>query len=546
VQRLTGWIGAALVLAVILINPSASRAAAFPQCPAVGLDAGCQFLISATNGGTTVASDPTQGSYDGGEDVLIAIANDSSAPISSLALSAESELFGFGGHGICEPGAAPVPAGCTEQPETAYHSKPSKPGAECGYEGEVKNGKKLGGPVAEACAFDRPAGEPAGLTLPDTVAIVGFAGNGDAVSGYEGPTSWFSGIGEAGASLDGSGVVNFSPALAPGQSAYFSLESPPAAGFGTATALTANLSATSVLQGTAVSDSASLTGAGVSLARGSVAYSVYSDASCTKLIAAAGSGALSNGVAAASTAVTLPPGSYYWLASYGGDVNNRAAASACGSEALTVLAATTTGTTQSAGGVSGPSLTMPVGIPVSDVAHISGALAKAGGTVKYSLYTGDKCMGAARYTSVAPVVNGVAGPSASVRPAVGRYYWQATYGGDGADAGSLSTCGGEVLVVALRADVGLPSARLCLSRGRFIAHPRAPRGVRLLSAEVFINGVLKRRVRLTAGPGRIDLTGPPRGSFHIAMVLESSTGKLYEDVRSFHACVAPRHRKSKQ
>jgi len=49
--------------------------------------------------------------------------------------------------------------------------------------------------------------------------------NGDRQNGYEGATSWFSGI-----STDtSSGTVNFSPAIPPGGSAYFSLEAPPSA-----------------------------------------------------------------------------------------------------------------------------------------------------------------------------------------------------------------------------------------------------------------------------------------------------------------------------
>jgi hypothetical protein len=536
-RRLTGSIGAGLVLAIILLSPSAAGAAAFPQCPPVGADVGCQFLITATSDGTTVATDPTQGPYDGAGDALVGLVNNSSAPISSLPLSAESELFGFRGHGMCEPGMAPVPAGCTEQPENSYHGKTARPGAECGYEGEVKNGKKLGGPIEEACAFDRPAGEPGGLSLPDSVTTVGFAENGDAVSGYEGPRSWFSQIGEVGAILDGRGVVSFSPALAPGQSTYFSLESPPPAGFGTATTLTASLSATSVLQGTAVSDSAMLTGAGVSLATGSVAYSVYSDAACTKPAASAGSGELSNGVAAASAPVALPAGTYYWQASYGGDVNNRAATSVCGSQVLNVKATTATGPTQSAGGVSGPSLTVPRGVADTDQARLSGAAAaRAGGTLTYSLYRSSRCTGPAVFTSSVAVLGGVAGPSAAVKPAPGTYYWQASYGGDALNAPSVSLCGSEVLVVALAADVGLPSSKVCLSRRRFIAHPTAPRGVEPVSAELFIEGVLKRKGSLTHAHSTIDLVGLPKGTFHIAMVVKSSTGKLYEDVRTFHTC----------
>jgi hypothetical protein len=49
--------------------------------------------------------------------------------------------------------------------------------------------------------------------------------NGDRQNGYEGPTSWFSGI----SSDTSGGTVNFSPAIPPGGSTYFSLEAPPSA-----------------------------------------------------------------------------------------------------------------------------------------------------------------------------------------------------------------------------------------------------------------------------------------------------------------------------
>ena len=45
-------------------------------------------------------------------------------------------------------------------------------------------------------------------------------------NGYEGPTSWFSNV----TSNTSSGQVNFSPAIPPGGTTYFSLEEPPVGG----------------------------------------------------------------------------------------------------------------------------------------------------------------------------------------------------------------------------------------------------------------------------------------------------------------------------
>jgi len=548
-RRVSGLTGVLLALAMIIaamvsIGAQGADAASFTECPPVVSDTGCQFQITVTNSATTVASDPTQLTYNGTEDALVGIVNDSSSPVTEVTLSAEDELFGFDGDGMCEPESAtgPIPTGCKVQEDTA-HEKTTNFGHQCGYEGELHETETLSKEIEEFCAFEAPAGEPAGVTFPEGVEIVGYAKNGDPVTGYEGPRTWFSGITALGATPAARGVVNISPALLPGESTYFSLESPPEGGFGVGTTLTTALSASTVLQGTPVTDTATLSGAGASLAGGTVSYNVYSDEACTKLVAAAGSAALSNGAAGASSPETLAPGTYYWQASYGGDVNNKATASACTSEVLHVLAPTKTSTTQTAGGVSAGSLTVPQGTPVTDQAHISGTEASlAGGTVTYSLYKSNKCTGAALSTSLVTVAAGVAPASKAVNEKPGTYYWQATYAGDGVlNAPSVSPCGSEVLIVALKASVGgLPTANVCLSKRSIVAHPHSPRGVKIDTFEVFINGALKSRGRYH-GNAIIDLIGLPKGTFHVAIVLESSKHKLYEEVRTFHTCVPKHH-----
>ena len=80
------------------------------------------------------------------------------------------------------------------------------------------------------------------MTFPAGVVPVGLAANGDWISGYEGPTSWFTGIGALGSNATGAGTVNFSPAIPPGGSSYFGAESPPVGGFGSMTTLATTLS----------------------------------------------------------------------------------------------------------------------------------------------------------------------------------------------------------------------------------------------------------------------------------------------------------------
>jgi hypothetical protein len=165
-------------------------APAFTQCPQVGADFGCQFLITASNSGTTIQQDSNQGPYENSEDALIGLVNNSSSPISSIPLSAPG-LFSFESDGLCDPsGAGPNPSGCN------YPS---------------------GCTAGSTCSFPPRPGQPG----PEPGALTGSSQNG-----YEGPTSYFTNVN----ATTSNGVVNFSPALQPGQSTYFSLEEPPVSG----------------------------------------------------------------------------------------------------------------------------------------------------------------------------------------------------------------------------------------------------------------------------------------------------------------------------
>jgi hypothetical protein len=548
-------VGALLVVITAVcaawLAPSSASAALYPQCPSVYKDTGCQFLLTKTNTSETISEDSSQGPYEGSDDALVGVQNNSSTPISSIHLSAEDELFGFDGDGICDPGGEPLPEGCKVQPYSNYaeHIENTEKGRECAYEGETKGGKKVTETFVEiSCAFNPPSGEPTGVTFPEGVEPVAFALNGDPVTGYEGPTSWFSGIGALGSSLTGAGTINFSPAIQPGGSAYFSLESPPAGGFGSTSSLTTVLSgggqtgaSITVLQGTPVTDSATLGGANASTATGNVAYSIYSNSTCTSAATSAGEGALAGGKAV-SSAANLAPGVYYWKASYAGDPNNKAVASECGSEILTVQAPTTTTTMQSGGGVIGASIPVLKGSAVTDTAHIAGAEAtSATGTVVYTLYKDAACK-TVLTSSVASVTGGVALPSAPVSPTVGTYYWVATYGGGGLNAPSSSACGSEKLIVSTKKNLGLPSGKKCFSKRDFVVHPRFPKGAKIVSYEEFINGKLAKQGKLNKNATSVSLIGLPKGAYKVELVTFTSSGASYEDTRTFHTCVRKKHK----
>ena len=164
----------AIPVSAALISGTAAAptpTAPFTQCPAVGFNTSCSLLVNVTGGGTTVlqdtgattAADPVPGTYDGSDDTLVGIINNSTAPLSQITLSSATEpIFGFDGDGICEN-------------PNATSGLPGLTGSDC---------------------------------------------NSTDTTGYGGPNSYFTNI-----SADQmSGTVNFITPLAPGGSTYFSLE----------------------------------------------------------------------------------------------------------------------------------------------------------------------------------------------------------------------------------------------------------------------------------------------------------------------------------
>ena len=78
-------------------------------CPTVGLatDCGVQINITAQSGGVGTSSTISLGPagngnpYDGVEDTLVGITNNSGATVNSITLSSSSGAFGFDGDGAC-------------------------------------------------------------------------------------------------------------------------------------------------------------------------------------------------------------------------------------------------------------------------------------------------------------------------------------------------------------------------------------------------------------------------------------------------------------
>ena len=140
---------------------------------------------------------------------------------------------------------------------------------------------------------------------------------------------------------------------------------------------------------------------------------------------------------------------------------------------------------------------------------------------------------------------GNATPSAAVKPKAGTYYWVASYSGDTVNAPSSSACGSEVLIVSVKKSLNLPSNKGCASKRHFVVHPRGPRSLKLVKVRVFINGKFSKEGTLHGGATTLSLIGLPKGTFKVAFVASTASGKTYEDTRTFHTCVPKKHKKKK-
>src|SRR4051812_35843407 len=98
-----------LIMSLAISTVSIASGAVITQCPPVGLDTGCGILLTITSasggiaGAFTVvaATSPTQPPYEGSEDTLIGVLNNSGVTVNSLALSSTTDIFGFDGDGPC-------------------------------------------------------------------------------------------------------------------------------------------------------------------------------------------------------------------------------------------------------------------------------------------------------------------------------------------------------------------------------------------------------------------------------------------------------------
>ncbi len=73
---------------------------AHAQCPAFGFDTTCGTIITITPQLGAVITTTGQGPYEGADDTLVGVVNNSTVPIKSLVLLSQFNIFGFDGDGI--------------------------------------------------------------------------------------------------------------------------------------------------------------------------------------------------------------------------------------------------------------------------------------------------------------------------------------------------------------------------------------------------------------------------------------------------------------
>jgi hypothetical protein len=158
-----------------------------------------------------------------------------------------------------------------------------------------------------------------------------------------------------------------------------------------------------------------------------------------------------NGTATSGDYTVTEQGNFHWVASYSGDANNDPATGACGDQGETTVVSQFNPditTELHSGNVSGAKITVLFGSMVSDQATLTGASATAGGTVTYTVYSDSSCETVYADAGSKTVTNGVVPPSNAITfDTAGTYYWQASYGGDAANAPATSVCTDEILTV---------------------------------------------------------------------------------------------------
>ena len=394
---------------------AASPAPPFTECPAVGYNTSCSLLVNVTATGTqilkdpgaTISSDPAPGTYDGVEDTLIGIINNTGASISHETFSSNSQpLFGFDGDGICQD----------------RNSTSGLPG--------------LGGTGSTVphCGTVRTGSSP----------YFNWCNSHDSTC-YGGPDAFFTNI-----SRDfKTGTVNFATPIPPGGTDYFSLEEKlDIPDFCQDTITLTPSSATSVVGGGAQTFTATILDEGTPASGIPVTFSVS---------AGPNTGAShvvntdANGQAQFNDPSSSVAGADTVQASYHDPTCTSPPTHSAVPSTMTWTKASPSIATQA-----GPtSSTVGTATTIGDTATFQNTSSVAPtGSVTFTLYSDNTCTTPAGISGSGAIStsNGVSSASFSTAwtpTATGTYYWRASYPGDLANNSFTTTCGAANEVVAI-------------------------------------------------------------------------------------------------
>jgi hypothetical protein len=168
----------------VTANAASGPAPPFKQCPSIGASPSCEILlvVNADNS-VSVEGDPSVVPFDGSDDTLVGIVNNSAKSVSAATVSGPgSDLSGFDGDGICSGdygtwnGSSGCPYGSTgyEGPRTSFVVNPSLPdSAEVDFTGGLAPGASayfsLEGALVSAQLTAREG--PLGFTVSGAIPV---------------------------------------------------------------------------------------------------------------------------------------------------------------------------------------------------------------------------------------------------------------------------------------------------------------------------------------------------------------------------------------
>lgn len=192
-----------------------------------------------------------------------------------------------------------------------------------------------------------------------------------------------------------------------------------------------------------VTDTATISGRVNPIAGATVTFNAYgpNDATCSTAPAFTSTVPVSEpgGTAVSAAYTPVLAGQYRWTATYNGDANNAAASDPCNAanESVTISPVTPTIVTTASG-------TVPINVPITDTAVVSGRVNPvAGATITFNLYGPDdaNCTRAIAFASTKPIdASGSATSNPFAATAAGVYRWIASYSGDANNIAVAEPC----------------------------------------------------------------------------------------------------------